>query len=116
MASLMTFVLAGTLLVAVDGHLLRRSGTAYLRELGDNAGPLNQLVTVVFHLAALGLVALIAILPMDLGGEPKTVVGRLGVLLLALAAAHAVTIWSFGKIRTRHESEVLTAEVARRTS
>ncbi|TDD08637.1 hypothetical protein E1181_06715 [Saccharopolyspora terrae] len=115
MTSLLTFLIAGILLVAVDGHLLRRSGTAYLRELGDNAGPLNQLVTVVFHLATLGLVALIAILPMDLGGEPKTVVGRIGVLLLVLAVAHALTIWTFGRIRARHESEVLTAEVARRS-
>lgn len=114
MTSLLTFLLAGALLVAVDGHLLRRSGTAYLRALGDTAAPLNQLVTVVFHLAALGLVALIAILPMDLGGEPKTLVGRIGVLLLVLAVAHAVTILTFGRIRTRHESETLTAEVARR--
>ena len=114
MTSLLTFLLAGVALVAVDGHLLRRSGTAYLRALGDNAAPLNQLVTVVFHLAALGLVALIAILPMDLGGEPKTLVGRIGVLLLVLAVAHAVTIVTFGRIRARHESETLTAEVARR--
>jgi hypothetical protein len=115
MASLLTFLLIGALLVAVDGHLLRRSGTAYLRELGDNAGPLNQLVTVVFHFATLGLVALIAILPMDLGGEPKTVVGRVGVLLLVLAVAHALTILTFGRIRTRHESEALSAEAARRS-
>ncbi|TWF93407.1 hypothetical protein [Saccharopolyspora dendranthemae] len=115
MASLVTFLLVAVVLVVVDGHLLRRSGTAYLRELGENAGPLNQLVTVVFHLATLGLAALIAILPMDMGGDPKTVIGRIGVLLLVLALAHAVTIWTFGRIRRRHESEALSAEVARKT-
>lgn len=115
MSSLLTFLTAGVLLVALDGHLLRRSGTAYLRELGDNAGPLNQLVTVVFHLAALGLVALIAILPMDLGGGLQTVVGRMGVLLLVLAIAHSATILTFGRIRKRHESETLTAEAVRRS-
>lgn len=114
MAPLVTFLLVGALLVIVDGQLLYRSGTAYLRELGDNAGPLNQLVTVVFHFAALGLVALIAIMPLELGGELKTLVGRIGVLLLVLAVAHAVTITTFGRIRQRHESEALMAEKARR--
>ncbi|MFC7340342.1 hypothetical protein [Saccharopolyspora griseoalba] len=114
MTSLLVFLLSGALLVVVDGHLLRRSGTAYLRELGENAGPMNQLVTVVFHLGALGLVALLAVVPMDLGSAPETLVGRIGVLLLVLAVAHAVTTAVLGRVRARHESEVLSAEVARR--
>ncbi|TDD50169.1 hypothetical protein [Saccharopolyspora elongata] len=114
--SFMVFLVVGAALVVADGQLIRRSGTTYLQSTARDsaaADSVNQLVVVVFHLAALGLLALIAVVPMDLGSAPETVVARLGVLLLVLAVAHGVTIWTLGRIRTRQQSRVLQEEVVR---
>ncbi|MBB5154393.1 hypothetical protein [Saccharopolyspora phatthalungensis] len=115
-SSFVVFLVVGAALVFVDGQLIRRSGTTYLRSTTRDsavADSVNQLVAVVFHLAALGLLALISVLPMDLGSEPETVVARLGLLLLVLALAHSVTIWTLGRIRTRQQSQLLQEEVVR---
>ncbi|MFI0464160.1 hypothetical protein ACH347_08790 [Saccharopolyspora sp. 5N102] len=114
--SFMVFLVVGAALVVADGQLIRRSGTTYLQSTARDsaaADSVNQLVVVVFHLAALGLLALISVVPMDLGSAPETVVARLGVLLLVLAVAHGVTIWTLGRIRTRQQSRVLQEEVVR---
>jgi hypothetical protein len=115
MSSFVVFLVVGAALVFVDGQLIRRSGTTYLRSTaGDSAADsVNQLVTVVFHLAALGLLALISVVPMDLGSAPETVVARIGILLLVLAAAHGITISTLGRIRTRRQSQLLQEEVVR---
>ncbi|MGW5642519.1 hypothetical protein ACWEV3_14575 [Saccharopolyspora sp. NPDC003752] len=114
--SFMVFLVIGAALVVADGQLIRRGGTTYLQSTARDsaaADSVNQLVVVVFHLAALGLLALISVVPMDLGSAPETVVARLGVLLLVLAVAHGVTIWTLGRIRTRQQSRMLQEEVVR---
>ncbi|MEV0085485.1 hypothetical protein [Saccharopolyspora sp. NPDC050642] len=115
-SSFMVFLVVGAALVVADGQLIRRSGTTYLQSTARDsaaADSVNRLVVVVFHLAALGLLALISVVPMDLGSAPETVVARLGVLLLVLAVAHGVTIWTLGRIRTRQQSRMLQEEVVR---
>ncbi|MEU5846273.1 hypothetical protein [Saccharopolyspora shandongensis] len=57
------------------------------------------------------MLALISVLPMDLGSDPETVVARLGVLLLAVA--HGVMIWTLGRIRTRQQSQTVQEEIVR---
>ncbi|MEV0053197.1 hypothetical protein AB0H34_22175 [Saccharopolyspora shandongensis] len=112
----MVFLIVGAVLVVGDGQLIRRSGTTYLQSTARDsaaADSVNQLVVVMFHLAALGLLALISVLPMDLGSDPETVVARLGVLLLGLAVVHGTTIWTLGRIRTRQQSRALQEEIVR---
>ncbi|GAA2787309.1 hypothetical protein [Saccharopolyspora taberi] len=115
-ASFLAFLVIGAALVVADGQLIRRSGTTYLQAAGRDstvADSVNQLVAVVFHLTALGVLALISVIPLDLGSEPETVVARLGILLLVLAVAHGVTIWTLGRIRTRQQSRALHEETVR---
>ncbi|MEU6262988.1 hypothetical protein [Saccharopolyspora shandongensis] len=114
--SFVVFLIVGAALVVGDGQLIRRSGTTYLQSTARDsaaADSVNQLVVVVFHLAALGLLALISVLPMDVGSDPETVVARLGVLLLVLAVAHGVTISTLGRIRTHQQSQTLQEEIVR---
>ncbi|MEV5541842.1 hypothetical protein AB0L13_33875 [Saccharopolyspora shandongensis] len=114
--SFVVFLIVGAALVVGDGQLIRRSGTTYLQSTARDsaaADSVNQLVVVVFHLAALGLLALISVLPLDVGRDPETVVARLGVLLLVLAVAHGVTVWTLGRIRTHQQSRTLQEEIVR---
>jgi hypothetical protein len=109
----LTFLAIGMALVVIDGQIIYRSGRRYLENsYGDpQAGAsMTRLVTVLFHLAVLGLLALLSTI--DIGGSDLPgVVGRLGVLLLVLAIAHGVTLVVLGRIR---EEQVDEAAVTRR--
>lgn len=103
------FLVLGVVLVLVDGLLLRRSGTTYLKAVYSEvpiADSVNQLITVLFHLVALGVVALISVLDLGLVGF-EDVVLRTGILLLVLAAAHGVTLWALARLRSRQQERML---------
>ncbi|KMS84289.1 hypothetical protein [Prauserella rugosa] len=100
-----TVLVLGALMIAVDGQILYRSGKRYLANAdtgaaetgGSEVGSQVRLVTVLFHLAMLGALALLAVLDLSFGGGAiRPIVGNLGVLLLLLAVAHAVTMTAFG--------------------
>ncbi|MGH3573538.1 MAG: hypothetical protein ACRDUW_17200, partial [Pseudonocardiaceae bacterium] len=63
-SSYVMFLLVGILLVLIDGQILYRGGLGYLQKVypADNARSVMQLVTVLFHLVVLGLLALISTL------------------------------------------------------
>jgi len=97
-----TFLLIGVLLVAVDGQLIYRSGRRYLESAGgdpNSGASMIRLVTILFHLVVLGVLALLSVI--DFGGDSTivTVVTKLGVTLLVLAVAHGVTLGVLGRIR-----------------
>jgi hypothetical protein len=98
----LAFLLIGVALVLVDGQFIYRSGRRYLEHsYGDPVAGASmvRLITVMFHFAVLGLLALLSTI--DLGGSSSmaAVVGRLGVVLLLLAVAHGVTLAILGRIR-----------------
>ncbi|MCP2254602.1 hypothetical protein LY13_003371 [Prauserella aidingensis] len=90
----LAFLVLGGLMIAVDGQILYRSGKRYLSDVDDaRAGSQARLASVLFHLLMLGVLALVAVLDLGFGGGVlRATVGNLGVLLLLLAAAHAVTM------------------------
>lgn len=100
-----TFLVLGVLLIAVDGQIIYRSGLRYLRGAADNedsAASMIRLVTVLFHLTVLGVLALLS--TVDIGGSTMpAVVGRLGVLLLLLAIAHGIAVAVLGRI---HDGQI----------
>ncbi|MEV7548910.1 hypothetical protein AB0N89_04725 [Amycolatopsis sp. NPDC089917] len=103
------FLVIGVALVMLDGLIIYQSGKRYLRgSYGDPAAgaSMTWLVTVLFHLATLGVLALLSTI--DLGGSDLPgVVGRLGVLLLVLAIAHAITLSVLSRIRGEQEAEAV---------
>lgn len=110
-----TFLLVGVLLVVADGQIIYRSGRRYLEgSYGDpQAGAsMTRLVTVLFHLAVLGLLALLSTIDFGGGSSLSAVVSKLGVLLLVLAAAHAVTILALGRIRDAQVDESIVTRRA----
>jgi hypothetical protein len=113
--SYVTFLMVGVALVAIDGQIVYRSGRALL----DDAYPdprasrsMMQLVTVLFHLVVLGVLALISTIDVNTGHTVQNVVVKLGVVLLVLAAAHGVAVAIVTHIRNRRRDELLADELA----
>ncbi|MFE0020137.1 hypothetical protein [Amycolatopsis sp. NPDC059021] len=106
----LTFLLIAVLLVALDGQIIYRSGRRYLENSYGGAGAgiaMARLITVMFHFAVLGVVALISTVPVFDGPGPTAIVGRLGIVLLILALAHGVTLSVLAKIREDQVDETL---------
>jgi hypothetical protein len=97
----LTFLLISVVLVLIDGQFIYRSGRRYLEHsYGDPAAGASmiRLITVMFHFAVLGVLALLSTI--DFGGSSMpAVVGRLGIVLLLLAVAHGITLAILGRIR-----------------
>jgi hypothetical protein len=108
------FLIFGVALVLVDGAIVYRSGRAYLDEAYRDpraSRSVVQLVTVLFHLVVLGVLALISIINVNTGSQVQNVVVKLGVVLLVLAAAHAATLSILSQIRDRFRDEQITDEM-----
>lgn len=96
------FLLVGISLVVIDGQIIYRSGKHYLRRVDGNAeagSSITQLITVLFHLVVLGILALISTIDFPGGSSLPSVVGRVGVMLLVLALAHAITLSVLARMR-----------------
>ena len=105
----LSFLAIGVALVLIDGQIIYRSGRRYLENsYGDPVAgaSMTRLVTVLFHLATLGVLALISTIDMG-GSDLPGVVGRIGVLLLILALAHAITLGVLARIRGEQEVEAV---------
>ncbi|WP_051342741.1 hypothetical protein [Pseudonocardia spinosispora] len=106
----------GAVLVVIDGQLILRSSAGYLAEVYDNPKEAKQvaaLVTVLFHLVMLGLVALIASVAFSPDDGVRSVLARVGVLLLVTAIGHALTIVVLSRMREQQLSTQLAeAQVA----
>lgn len=112
----LSFLVIGVVLVLIDGQLIYRSGRRYLENsYGDPAAgaSMTRLVTVLFHLATLGVLALVSTIDMG-GSDLPGVVARVGVLLLILAVAHAITLGALARIRGEQEVEAVVQRGAGR--
>ncbi|MEV7044975.1 hypothetical protein [Amycolatopsis sp. NPDC051061] len=104
----LSFLVIGVVLVLIDGQIIYRSGRRYLENsYGDPAAgaSMTRLVTVLFHLATLGVLALVSTI--NFGGEITGIVARVGILLLILALAHAITLGVLARIRGEQEVEAV---------
>lgn len=105
------FLILGTALVAADGQVIYRSGLRYLANSysdRNSARSMARLVSTLFHLAVLGVLALISTIHVAAGTPAESVVLRLGIVLLVLALAHGITVSALTRIRNRLEVENAT--------
>ncbi|HET9144314.1 hypothetical protein [Actinophytocola sp.] len=112
--SYVMFLIIGVVLVGLDAAIVYRSGRAYLDEAYRDprgARSMVQLVTMLFVLIVLGVLALISTIDIDTGNAVQNVVVKLGVVLLVLAAAHAATISILSHLRDRLRGEHLEDEL-----
>lgn len=104
------FLVIGVIVVAVVGQLLAYSGRRYVggrTKQHSGAGSVAILASVVFHLVTLGLLALIAVLP--IGGTPaQSVMLRIGILLLTLGVVYGATL---GILSHKREDAMVEAAI-----
>lgn len=102
-------------LILVDGLLIYRSGRRYLQEVYDpeSARSMIQLVTVLFNLVVLGLLALISMIDVNSGLPVRDVVVQLGLVLLMLAVVHGFTLSILMQIRSRRRQEKISDEITK---
>jgi len=112
--SYVTFLVLGIVLVVVDGQLIYHSGKGYLKRAYDEeeATSMIRLAVVLFHLVVLGLLALVSLVSVQTGNATKDVVMKLGIVLLLLALAHAVTMAILARIRDRQMQQQLADQMA----
>lgn len=108
----LTFLMLGVLLVLADGYIIYRSGLAYLQKVyqPEAARSMINLVTVLFHLVVLGVLALISTINVDADFSTRSIVARLGVVLLVLAAAHGITMAILMRLREQRRQEQISDE------
>lgn len=105
--SYVTFLVIGILLAAIDGQIIYRSGARYLEGSRGNpeaASAMTVLVATLFYVVVLGALALLSTVPFPGGSSFPAVIGRVGVYLLILALAHAITI---AVLAQRREEQVV---------
>jgi len=107
--SYLSFLLLGTMLVLIDGQIIYRGGRSYLHTAYGNdnvaGSSLARLVAVLFHLAVLGILALISTIDVPADTPLEGVVLRLGIVLLVLAIAHGIAIGALTRMRDREEAQ-----------
>lgn len=106
------FLVVGVAVVIVVGRLTIHSGRHYVADAARRRGAASgaNLVAVLFHLATLGVVALIAVLPLGGAADQRFLV-RTGILLLILAAVYGITL----ALLNRRREQAMVTEVDRPT-
>jgi hypothetical protein len=109
-SSYVAFLVIGTVLVLIDGQIIYRNGRRFLQQATPNAPAesLTKLVSVLFHLGTLGVLALISAI--DIGDyDLQGIMVRLGIILIVLGIAHWIAVSALGRIRDREEYEEYTS-------
>ncbi|HEX2297894.1 MAG TPA: hypothetical protein VHH34_05155 [Pseudonocardiaceae bacterium] len=111
MATYVLVLVLGVVSVLLVGQVLLRTGRAILEEAFGGrrvANSVNQLLSVLFHLGALGVLALISTVEVPVTGETQTVVTKLGLILVILGVAHGLIVLLLTRLRARsRERETL---------
>jgi hypothetical protein len=112
--SYVAFLLLGIVLIVADGQVLYRSGQRYLvSAYGEGAASVGRLVTILFYLVMLGVLALMSAVDIPGNGSLPEVVSRIGILLLIMAVGHGTATWILAILRRRQENQRLNEKLAR---
>jgi hypothetical protein len=102
-------IILGTIATLVVGQVLMRSGQAFLRDVFDDdtvATSTTRLLSVLFHLVALGFLALISTWdPFQIPGVVQTIITKLGGVLLVLGILHGGTLLVLARVRNRRRAQ-----------
>jgi len=113
---LIFLVVAVALTVAV-GRVLFMSGEPFLEEVfqsKETARSLNTLLTVLFHLLTLGVLAIISTVEVPVEGIVQTMVTKFGFVLVIVGIAYGVSMLVLLKVRDRRRAAAVSANVQMR--
>ena len=71
----------------------------------------NLLLSVLFHLITLGVLAIISVVEFDTGDPLQTLVAKLGVVLLVLGIAYGISMLVLIRVRERRRADQISEHV-----
>ena len=111
----LTIVVIGAVLTLIVGQILIRSGHGFLADVfddGDVASSVTRLLAVLFHLVALGFLALVSTFdPIPVQGTIQMIITKLGGVLLVLGVLHGLTLVLLSRIRSRRRAQGMEASM-----
>jgi hypothetical protein len=99
------------------GRLLARAGGPFLQEVFHDqkvTRSVNLLLSVLFHLVTLGVLAIISVADVPGYSELQTFVVKLGVVLLTLGIAYGISMLVLIRVRERRRSDEISEHVQER--
>jgi divalent metal cation (Fe/Co/Zn/Cd) transporter len=112
-----TYLFVAVLLTVVVGQVLLRSGQPFLEEVfrsNETAHSLNVLLSVLFHLLTLGVLALLSTIDVPIEAPLQATVTRFGVALLVVGIAYGVSMLVLLRIRERRRQAVVSDRIDER--
>ena len=112
-----TLLVVSIALTFLVGRLLVTAGEPFLQEVFQDRSvtrSVNLLLSVLFHLITLGVLAIISVL--EIGGqEPlQEFVVKLGIVLLVLGIAYGISMLVLIRVRERRRSSQISEQVQER--
>jgi uncharacterized Tic20 family protein len=117
-AMYVTLLAVSVALTFLVGRLLVTAGEPFLQEVFEDRSvtrSVNLLLSVLFHLITLGVLAIISVLDLVGNEDPfQTLVARLGVVLLVLGVAYGVSMLVLIRVRERRRADQISEHVQER--
>jgi hypothetical protein len=116
-AQYVTLLVVSTGLTFLVGRLLVRAGEPYLLEVFHDrkvTRSVNLLLSVLFYLVTLGVLAMISVVEIDVGSPLQTFVAKLGVVLLTLGIAYGISMLVLIRVRERRRASEISEHVQER--
>lgn len=105
----------GFVLTLVVGQILMRAGHGFLADVFQDeevATSTTRLLGVLFHLVALGFLALVSTWdPIPVQGTVQMVVTKIGGVLLVLGALHGATLLLLARVRNHRRAQGIEASM-----
>lgn len=113
-----TLLVVSIALTFLVGRLLVTAGEPFLQEVFQDTKvtrSVNLLLSVLFHLITLGVLAIISVADFAAGQEPlQTFVVKLGVVLLVLGLAYGISMLVLIRVRERRRADQVSEQVQER--
>ncbi len=116
-AQYLTLLAVAIGLTFVVGRLLVTAGEPFLEEVFQDRSvtrSVNLLLSVLFHLITLGVLAIISVVEFDTGDPLQTLVAKLGVVLLVLGIAYGISMLVLIRVRERRRADQISEHVQER--
>jgi hypothetical protein len=117
MTQYIVLLAVSVVLTFIVGRLLVRAGEPFLLEVFHDekvTRSVNLLLSVLFHLVTLGVLAIISVTDVAGDNALQTFVVKLGVVLLTLGIAYGISMLVLIRVRERRRAAEISEQVQER--
>lgn len=116
-AQYLTLLAVSIGLTFLVGRLLVTAGEPFLSDVFRDqkvTRSVNLLLSVLFHLITLGVLAIVSVVDLGTGDPVQTFIARLGVVLVILGIAYGVSMLVLIRVRERRRATQISEDVQER--